>query len=223
MLKRLSCVFLMMSVALCAGAQEIGVQYDWKLKRDRNGIQVYLSKVAGSKFRAIYSVMEIEAQTSSLVALVMDLPNCKNWAAMCKEARTEERLSDTESYVYTRNDVPFPVRDRDVVARVRWEYDAQTGRVSMYSKATKGRFPKQKGVIRVEDAVTHWHFIPLENSKVRVESYAHIDPNGATPAWLTNMLMVDSPFKTMRQMRKILAQGKYKDAEIAFLNELPDQ
>lgn len=91
-----------------SSAQEIGIDYDWQLKRDRQGIQVYLSKVAGSKFRAIRSVMEVESRTNSLVALVMDLPNCHDWAAMCKEARTHERLSATESYVYTRNDIPFP-------------------------------------------------------------------------------------------------------------------
>lgn len=89
------------------------------------------------------------------------------------------------------------------------------------SRATIGEVPKVQGVIRVEDAVTQWHFVPLENGRVRVESYAHIDPNGATPAWLTNILIVDSPFKTMRRMRDILAQGKYQDAQIDFLDTLP--
>lgn len=221
-----ACTFLFgFLVALCAPlvvfAQETGIDYDWKLKRDRDGIQIYLSRVPHSKFKAIRSTMEVETQTNSLVALVMDLPNCPNWAAMCKEARIEQRLSATESYVYTLNDIPFPVRDRDVVALVKWSYDRSTGRVSMVSRATKGKFPKKSGVIRVEDALTEWHFTPMENGRVRVESYAHIDPNGTTPAWLTNMLMIDSPYKTMKKMRKILQDGKYKDAQIAFLSERP--
>ena len=214
--------FCLVLLALCAGqwvsAQEADVDYEWKLKRDREGIQVYLSKVPGSKFRAIRAQMEIEAETASLVALVMDLPNCSKWAAMCKEARIHERLSDTESYVYTLNDVPFPVRDRDVIARVKWVYDAESGKVSMLSHATKDKYPKTKGVIRVEEAVSQWHFTPLPGGMVLVESFAHVDPNGATPAWLTNMLMVDSPYKTMKKMRKLLDEGKYEDAQIAFMS-----
>jgi len=205
-----------------ARAQPLDFNFDWKLKRDRDGIQVYLSRVKGSKFKAIRSTMDVKAQTNSLVALVMDLPNCSNWAAMCKEAYIQQRLSLTESYVYTRNDIPFPVRDRDVVALVKWSQDRISGKVSMVSRATKGKFPKKKGIIRIEDAVSEWHFTPLKDGLVRVESFAHIDPNGVTPAWLTNMLMVDSPYKTMKNMRNILREGDYKDAQIAFLSDLPE-
>ena len=163
--------------------------------------------------------MEIETETASLVALVMDLPNCAEWAAMCKEARVEQQISATESDVYTRNDVPFPVRDRDVIARVRWVHDPTSGQVSMYSHAIKGEYPKTKGVVRVEEAVSQWHFTPISDGRVQVVSFAHVDPNGAVPAWLTNMLMVDSPYKTMKKMRKLLQDGNYRDAEIAFMSE----
>ena len=215
--------FLFSAMALllmpCAGySQEVGVDYDWKLKRDRDGIQIYLSSVPGSKFKAIRSVMQFQTQTRSLVALVMDLPNCPNWAAMCKEARSTKYLSETESLIYTHNDLPFPVRDRDVFSLVKWSYEPHSGKVSMVSRAVDGEHPKNKGIIRIEKAVTQWHFTPLSDGDVLVESYAHVDPNGATPAWLTNLLMVDSPYKTMKNMRDILQQGSYKDAQIAFLS-----
>jgi len=199
---------LLLSMSRIGHAQEIGVDYDWKLKRDRDGIQVYLSSVPGSKFKAIRSVMQFKTETRCLVALVMDLPNCPNWAVMCKEARS----------AYTRNDLPFPVRDRDVYSLVKWSYEPSSGKVSMVSRAVDGEQPKNKGVIRIEKAVTQWHFTPLSDGDVLVESYAHIDPNGATPAWLTNLLMVDSPYKTMKNMRDILQQGSYKDAQIVFLS-----
>ena len=75
---------------------------------------------------------------------------------------------------------------------------------------------KNKRAVRVVDAVTQWHFTPLDNGQVKVENYAHINPNGPTPAWLTNLLLVDTPYKTMRSMRQIVEAGDYAGIALPF-------
>jgi len=200
-----------------ANARWKDADLEWALKRDRDGIQVFLTKVPGSKFRAILSIMEVEASTEQLAALVMDLDNCSNWAAMCKSAKIIERISAADCYVHSINDAPFPVRDRDIVAHVQWSYDKESGYVSMRSDATPDRLPKRKGIIRVQYASSEWHFTPRGNGMVLVESYAHVDPTGSVPAWLTNLLIVDSPYQTLKNMRKLLSTGAYSDAEVDFI------
>lgn len=200
-----------------ATAQWKDADLDWTLKRDRDGIRIFLTKVPGSKFRAILSIMEVEASTSQLAALVMDLDNCPNWAAMCKSAEIVEQISAAECYVHSINDAPFPVRDRDIVAHVQWSYDKQTGNVSMRSDAAPGRLPKRKGIVRVQYASSEWHFTPQSNGMVLVENYAHVDPTGNVPAWLTNLLIVDSPYQSLKNMRKLLSTGAYSDAEVGFI------
>ena len=54
---------------------------------------------------------------------------------------------------------------------------------------------------------------------MEVVSLAHIDPAGGVPAWLTNRLLVDSPWDTMRDMRKIVNEGRYADASFSFVSE----
>ena len=150
-------------------------------------------------------------------ALVMDLDNCPNWAAMCKSAEIIERISPTESYVYSINDAPFPVRDRDVVAHVKWFYDKPSGRVIMRSDAISDRLPERKGLVRVHQASSEWHFTPQADGMVLVENYAHIDPNGKLPAWIINLLIEDSPYQTLSNMRKLVLEGAYSNAEVAFI------
>ncbi|MBL4672331.1 MAG: START domain-containing protein [Arenicella sp.] len=200
-----------------ANAQWKDADLEWTLKRDRDGIQIFLTKVPGSKFRAILSIMEVEASTGQLAALVMDLDNCPNWAAMCKSAEIIERISASECYVHSINDAPFPVRDRDIVAHVQWFYDKANGKVSMRSDATPDRLPKRKGIVRVQYASSEWHFTPLNNGMVLVENYAHVDPTGNVPAWLTNLLIVDSPYRTLKNMRKLISTGAYSDASVGFI------
>lgn len=204
---------------ICSGissAQIVGVDYQWVEKKDEEGIKVYTSKVPGSKFKAVRAEMLIDAQLNSLVGLVSDSDACPKWADLCKEEKVIEQLSPTESYVYTYNDIPFPVSDRDVLAYVVWEYNDKENKVTMTSTATTGRMEKTKAV-RIEKAVAHWHFTQLTGGKVQVENFAHIDPNGPTPAWLTNLLLVSSPFITMKNMRKLIQSGKYDDAKVDFL------
>ncbi len=201
-----------------AYAQVEGVEYNWKEKLDKEDIKIYTSKVPGSKYNAVRGVMTVKANVTSLVALVQDTSSCTEWAEFCKESRIHKKISDTEYYIYTYNDIPFPVTDRDAVTKVVWKQDPDTLRVSMQSTPTKGLIEKTKAV-RIEEANSQWHFTPLKDGNTLVESFAHINPNGPTPAWLTNMLLVKAPFKTMKNMREITERGDYQNKSLAFIND----
>ena len=108
---------------IVVSAQLDGVDYDWKQKKNKKGITVSISSVDGSSYNALRAEMVVDAKVAQLVALVEDMAACPDWAAMCKEARVEKRISDTESFVYTYNKIPFPVSDRDVYAHVVWTLD----------------------------------------------------------------------------------------------------
>lgn len=202
-----------------AFAQLEGVSYQWEEKRNKSGIVIQTSEVAGSDFRAVRGEMTVKSSVSSLVALVEDLAVCPSWADLCKEARVEKRVSETESYAYIYNNIPFPVSDRDVYVHVVWSQEPETKRVSMTSTAAEGGTAKSKAV-RIENAVSQWHFTSNGDGTTKVENFAHIDPNGPTPAWLTNMMLVDSPFKSMKKMREIVESGTYADVKVPFLDKL---
>ena len=199
-------------------AQLENVEYHWEEKRNKKGIVIETSKVADSSFRAVRGEMTVKASVSSLIALVEDMESCSKWADLCKESRVEKRVSETESYAYVYNDLPFPVSDRDVYAHVTWTQEPTSGRVTMTSRATQGGTPKSKAV-RIQDAVSQWHFTANQDGSTKVESFAHIDPNGPTPAWITNMMLIDSPYKSMTKMREIVESGAYADSIIPFLDE----
>lgn len=198
-------------------AQVEGVEYSWEDKRDKKGILIQTSAVKGSPFKAVRGEMAVQASVSSLVALVEDLDVCPEWSAFCKEARLEKRISPTESYAYIYNDIPFPVSDRDVYTHIVWTQDAETGKVTMTSIASEGGTAKSKAV-RLENAISQWHFTPNGDGTTKVENFAHIDPNGPTPAWITNMMLVDAPYESMTEMRKIVESGGYADTEVPFLS-----
>jgi len=197
-------MFLLMLTNSMAQAQIDAELYEWKLRKDTSGIKVFTSKVPGSKFLAVSATMVIEATPESVASLIMDLDNCSSWAKLCRQAYIQERISSTETFVYSRNDIPFPGRDRDAVTHVVWSKDSETGVLSMTSRATKGRLPKVKGVIRIEQALAKWRFTPQADNTLLVESFAHVNPASQMPLWLLNSLLVGSPYKTLKGIRNRL-------------------
>jgi hypothetical protein len=86
----------------------------------------------------------------------------------------------------------------------------------MTSIAEVGGVDETKAV-RLTDAKSQWHFTKQGDGTVFVENFAHINPNGPTPAWVTNMLLLDAPYDSMFEMRKLIESGAYKDAVVDFL------
>ncbi len=205
------------SMSLFAAAEQ-----DWELKRDRDGIQVYTRAVEGSPYRAVRTTtIVVDVRLASLVALIEDVEACPDWADRCAEAYLHERISETESLVYTHNNMPFPVKDRDVLAQVQWTQNLETYEVIMNSQATTGKLAKLRGRLRLTKAVASWNFKPQADGSVEISNEAHIDPGSALPGWVTNRLLVDAPFETMKSFVSEVQKPKYRDATVSFIQEPP--
>ena len=190
---------------------------DWELKRDKDGIKVFTRKVEGSSHDAVRAEMVMNGQLNAAVALVRDSAACPEWAELCKEAYEHEVISEQELYVYSYNDIPWPVKDRDALTHVIWQQDPQTLVVTMNAVATTGIVPEQSGAVRIVNAKTLWQFTPVDGGRIEVVSEAHVDPNGPTPSWITNLLLVETPFKTLQGMRRVVQSGRYDESNINFL------
>ncbi len=193
---------------------------DWKLRKDKDGIQVYTKNIEGSAHAAVRSTTIINGVTlASFVALINDAEACSDWADKCAESYVHERVSDTELFVYTHNDLPFPVKDRDVLAHIKWTQDDTTLEVVMNSEATTGVVDEVEGRLRLTDAKASWRFRPLASGDIEVTSDAHINPGSSLPGWITNRLLVKTPFETMKSFAAEVLKPKYQNAVVSFVTE----
>lgn len=192
----------------------------WELRRDKDGIQVHTRAVEGSPYDAVRTSTRMsDVRLSALVALIEDAEACPDWADSCAESYLFERISDTESLIYTHNDMPFPVKDRDVLAEVKWSQDPVTFEVEMQSRATVGKMEEVRGRLRLTQAQARWDFTPQADGSVLVSNEAHINPGSALPGWVTNMLLIDAPFETMKSFVSEVRNPKYVDAQLSFIQE----
>ena len=203
-------VVLQMSLCLPALAEN-----EWNTSAEKDGIQTFLRKIEGSKYKAVRGETILPVDVAKLVAVINDAQACPEWADLCAKSFIHQQPSANEAFIYTLNDMPWPVKDREVLAHVVWSKNAQ-GQVKMLSNAVAGKIEKKKGVVRIEHATAMWHFTPLENGSTHTVFEIHMDPNGAIPGWLLNRLVVKSPFTTFKSLAKQAAKAKYNDATLPF-------
>lgn len=193
--------------------------WGWDLAKEENSIRVYTRSVEGSSFKEYRSVMQIEASLSSLVALVDDIPSYPKWIHTCKKAIVLKTFNQTKSQIYTINNAPWPVSDRDAVALNEISQNDSTFVVTVNISGIPDLIPLKPGLVRVKKIKGFWRFSPLENGIVEVVYQVHNEPGGKIPAWLVNSIVVDQPFQTLLKMREQIKGHVYPSEKYKFINE----
>lgn len=60
-----------------------------------------------------------------------------------------------------------------------------------------------EGIVRMAKANGYWLLTTLGTEKTSVTYQMHVEPGGLIPAWLANPFIVNVPFSTFKELRKI--------------------
>lgn len=212
-------VLLVVSLLLC-DSSIVYADSEWRLRKDEDNIQVYTRKMDGSPFDAVRTVTVMQdVRLSALAALIIDADACANWANSCVESYIYQRLSESDAYVYTHSNMPFPIKNRDTLTHAVWSQDATSLTVRVDSEATTGILDDIAGRLRLTQVKLGWIFRPLESGAVEISSEAHVDPGSNLPGWITNWLLVSIPYETMHGFVLEVTKPEYQDAVISFIRE----
>ena len=190
-------ITLLLSLTIQTAAGQEDTLSDWKLAKDKNGIQVYTRSTESSKFKEYKSVTELEASPAELLEILLDVEAYAEWMANVKEASLLKKQGDDMFFIYSEVNVPWPFDNRDQVTLSTVTRGPQQGEIRIGIKILPGYIPEKDGVVRIPSGAGLWTFIPLQNGKTRVYHRFGGDPGGNIPAWIVNIFLVDGPYKTM--------------------------
>lgn len=187
-----------LAMMLCASAAH-AAERPWQLEREEDGIRVYLADVPGSKYKAYRGVVTVKSDLPHLLALQEDVSGSCAWIFSCQQQRLLETKDDV-SEIYTRFEMPWPVKSRDSVIQVTTRAEPD-GSVTRLLKAVPERLPEEKDFVRVSRVDGQWHMKPLSDGEVEVTYEVHTEPGGSVPSWLANSFVVDAPLETLKGLR----------------------
>ncbi|MCD8521360.1 MAG: START domain-containing protein [Saccharospirillaceae bacterium] len=195
---------------------------DWELAKDdkSNQIRVYTRDAEDSDMREFRGEMHVQTSLSALVALIEDNKAGPQWIHHCRALEVIEQISDYERLFYMVTEAPWPVKDRDSVIYSVLTQDKADGTVHIDMQVRNQVFPASDEFIRITDMQGFWEFQPQDNGWVRVIYQVHADPAGGIPAWLANSMVVETPYYTLKNMRKMITQEPYVSAYLSHIQDI---
>lgn len=199
-----------------AAAGNVG---DWKLQKDKDGIQISTRPVAGWEIHEVRGQVRIDARLSSVVAVITDEAATPELTDLVEHSEVQNRESDTRYQTYARMKMPWPVSDRDIVNQRDVVQDPQTLAVTITDTATTSGVPPNKDYVRIVKSTQRWVLTPQADGGVLVDSYILSDPAGPIPSSIINAMSVSTPFKTLTKLRELVKRPKYADAKLSYITD----
>lgn len=194
---------LLLTTPLLHSSQAWAQAEDWKLAKDEDGVQVYLSEVKGSRYKSFRGVTLVKADVSTLGRLQENLRVSCAWLYACAQMRLL-KYTDAAIWVYLDTKLPWPAAPRDLVVKVVTE-DTADGGMIRHLQAAPDYLPPVKDRIRVPSLSGTWQMIPKGPKLTEVTYEMQGEPGGSVPSWLANQFVVDAPFESLR-MLKVVAE-----------------
>ncbi len=198
--------FFILPATSFAGPLEEG----WKQAKQGKGIAVYTRPVQGSKYVEFMGITDVDAPVEVVEQVFRDYRSFPQWYAMCSEIRLVKEFNKDHKIVYFVADMPFPVKDRDMVVDTVFEVDKEPGKTLILMNALKDPLvPVQSKYVRMTHLVGKYTLTRVNDSTTHVVYVVDSDPAGYIPASITNALAKDQPFDTLKGLKEMVKKDVY--------------
>jgi len=184
-------------------AQNDSPNENWKLEIEKDGIKVYTRQVDGKKIKEFKAETTINANIDVLEAILRDVPNYVDWIDKLKFAEIIETVDENEFYIYSEANVPWPFANRDGVSLDKISRNELSGEVFISTVGVAGMVAEIEGVVRMPESEGLWLLTPLDSAHTDIIYQFYGDPGGSIPEWVINAFLVDSPLKTIANLKEI--------------------
>lgn len=174
----------------------------WDFIKEKNGIKIYTRTSDSSAFKTFKGVTEFHASMKELGLYIGNVRNFNWWDKNIRELRVIESESDKHVKYYFIYDVSWPLQDRDFCVEVFISTDTVTWVKQVYAKPLPNVIPEREGIVRIKKYWQRWTLKPLGENSVEGVLEGFVDPGGSVPAWLYNLVIVETPLSVMGGIKR---------------------
>lgn len=202
------CLFFILSSAAYATNH-------WQLSKKESGIQVYVLDSTTSAVDSFKGVVTIPASLSALVELLDDTKIYTRLLHDCKSAQVVKVVGTNQAYKYIVTNMPWPVKDRDMIVHSVLTQNLKTKQVVINMKAAPKLVALKANRVRIQNMTGRWILTPVGKGMTKVVYEMNVDPAGSLPKWLVNTLSVDIPYFTLNNLRELVQKTEYQSAKLS--------
>ncbi|MCL2025821.1 MAG: START domain-containing protein [Leptospirales bacterium] len=206
-------VLFILSIVISPLISPSKAESQWERAKSSNMIEVFVRPVPGSAIKEFRAVTEVQSSMSAILALLDDTSSYTKWMHRCTEAKLLYEKNIYERITYNVTSSPWPVEDRDIAVRSVISQNKKTLAVTIALTGLPGYVPVKPKKVRIVKLSGYWMLEPLGAGRLRVTYRLHSEPGGSVPETLVNSSLVDIPYNTLHNLRRMVNQSPYKDAK----------
>jgi hypothetical protein len=199
--------FLLVFSFLLVSTNSFAQKSEWKYIKNIDGIKIYHKKNGNLKDVKVETTFS--APMSNVVEALLDVSSFSKWIYKVKYSKIIKIVSPFQTIYYNQIDMPWPSKDRDLVALNTVKQDPKTKVVVSEDIVNSSDFPKYDDFIRIKDFYAKWTFTPTDKG-VAGEYIFHSDPGGDLPDALINLLIDEGPVNSIKAFKKLINDKKYQ-------------
>ncbi len=178
----------------------------WNFIKEKDGIKIYTRTPDHSNFKCFKGETVFHTTMEKLSRYIGNVQNVDWWDKNVKEIKVLTFEPDKLVRYYLVYDVPWPMNDRDLCVEAKITIDPVTGEKIVSAKPLPDAVPERKGIVRIRNYWQKWTLKPTGNNTIQAVLEGFVDPGGNVPSWLYNMVIVDTPLKVMRGIKKLVEE-----------------
>lgn len=180
---------------------------DCDLRKDSDGIKVYVCKSGHEKFKSLRAEFLLEnTSMDQLLAFLFDVPDYPNWQYNMASAEMLSKLSEDEMMYRSEIDAPWPLEDRELIINFKVIRDARPDQIRIAIHNMLSDRPIPEGLIRVPFFSATYSITVVNGTSLNVIYHLKIDPGGSVPPWLVNIAMAEGPYISFKNLKKRISE-----------------
>ena len=187
-------------IFLCLGSSVKG-QYNWVLKKDKEGIKVSSRHSDRSKFNDIKVEMDLPGNIYQLLHILLDVDKYSQWSYSVSKSELVKKINPLKLVYHLEVTAPWPVTDRDLYATFVVNIDSVARSIRIVAAGDSSYRPVNKNFIRIPHSNGIWDIKTVSNKIIHIVYILEIDPGGSVPAWIMNMFGTKAPFITFQNLK----------------------
>lgn len=177
----------------------------WKLELDKEGIRVFTRHVEGSDFKEFKGEMIMNGTVSEIADIIVDVESYPEWCYKTSNVKILQKEENIIRYFYV-SETPKFLKTRVAYFETKIDKDRLTNEVTITLRNVQSNEPIPENSLLIPIMKGYWKLTPVGENKVHVMMQMLTDPGGIIPAWLANMVVVDSPYVTLKNLSERISK-----------------
>lgn len=185
------------------------LQEEWKLYKVQDNVTLWTKNLKGSKLLQFKLETTSKNDLEDMYNIILDIENMNKWYDKVKSVKLLKRNSESEAIYLLEYAIPLPFENRISTVKGNMFYDRENGVLKVnteYHPYELQTIANNKMPL-IKLLKSSWEITNIKGGGIKIIHSGYMDPGGNIPIWLTNEGVTSGPFKTIRNLKKLLKES----------------